>query len=50
MLQLYEVTCKNNSDDIDYEGMKGSWRAAQRLGTVRDQVRTLVKVQLKAQD
>ena len=42
--------CKNHPDDSDFEGMKGSWRAAERLGTVRGQERPVMKAQLTAQD
>ena len=29
MLQLYLVMCKSHTGDTGFEGMKGSWRAAE---------------------
>ena len=29
MLQLYLIMCKSNTGDTGFEGMKGSWRAAE---------------------
>ena len=43
MLKQDLIMCKNHPAGTGFEGMKGSRRAAERFGTVRDQERPLVE-------
>ena len=49
VLQLDLVMCKNPPGGTDFEGMKGSWGATERLCTMRGHGRSLMKVQSQLQ-